>query len=124
MESMSCQKCKSTENLIKNSVNSSDKIQWLCRKCNTERSRKYAQTNKGILARRNAVYRSLKKYQEKHLARVKVYYAVKTGELCNPNQCEDCLKKTEVFAHHIDYARPLEVVWLCRTCHVLIHKNT
>jgi len=26
-------------------------------------------------------------------------------------------------AHHNDYSKPLEVVWLCRDCHRLIHRD-
>jgi hypothetical protein len=28
-----------------------------------------------------------------------------------------------VDAHHVDYARPFAVVWLCRTCHALVHRR-
>lgn len=28
-----------------------------------------------------------------------------------------------VDAHHVDYDRPFAVVWLCRTCHALVHRR-
>jgi hypothetical protein len=27
-------------------------------------------------------------------------------------------------AHHNDYSKPLEIVWLCRKCHLEHHRNT
>lgn len=26
-------------------------------------------------------------------------------------------------AHHNDYTKPLEVIWYCRSCHLLLHKK-
>lgn len=26
-------------------------------------------------------------------------------------------------AHHVDYARPFAVVWLCRNCHAMVHNR-
>jgi len=45
-----------------------------------------------------------------------------------PKPCEDCGQKhsprpgeTKLHAHHEDYAKPLEVVWLCPRCHRARH---
>lgn len=36
--------------------------------------------------------------------------------------CEQCQnEKSE--AHHNDYNKPLEVIWLCRSCHVELHNK-
>lgn len=59
------------------------------------------------------------------LAWVKVFYAVKTGKLVRPNFCSVCGAKGKrkkngnitIEAHHKDYAKPLDVVWLCDSCH-------
>lgn len=37
-------------------------------------------------------------------------------------KCEICLKRKIVEGHHFDYEKPLKVIWLCRTCHILRHK--
>lgn len=35
--------------------------------------------------------------------------------------CEVCGTGDKVHAHHKDYAKPLEVVWLCARCHHRLH---
>lgn len=71
---------------------------------------KYRQTDKGIASK--IKYRSGN--TEKEIARNKVTYAVRLGKLIKvPCDCGD----KEVQAHHEDYSKPLEVEWLCRTCH-------
>jgi ribosomal protein S27AE len=47
--------------------------------------------------------------------------AIREGVLVR-QPCERCeTAKTE--AHHEDYSRPLDVVWLCRKCHSLRHRE-
>jgi hypothetical protein len=61
------------------------------------------------------------KWKKEHPEQSKAYqyvlWGVKLGVLKKPLKCERCsgLKKLE--AHHEDYAKPLEVVWLCKICH-------
>jgi hypothetical protein len=35
--------------------------------------------------------------------------------------CQVCVSESHVHAHHTDYSKPLEVVWLCAKCHHRIH---
>ena len=53
-------------------------------------------------------------------ARQLVCWAIKKGKLKRKN-CEVC-NKEKVFAHHEDYSKPLEVVWLCLKHHFERHK--
>lgn len=46
-----------------------------------------------------------------------VYNAIKSGRLVRPDRCSGCNKKGAIEAAHVDYSRPLDVVWLCRSCH-------
>lgn len=59
-----------------------------------------------------------------HAARSFVYAAIKEGILVRPDQCSRCLKKCRAEAHHEDYMKPLEVIWLCRSCHGKEHRKT
>lgn len=57
--------------------------------------------------------------KQKISARGKVNYAVRTGKI-EKKPCEDCgAEKTH--AHHDDYAKPLNVRWLCPPCHSRWH---
>jgi hypothetical protein len=47
--------------------------------------------------------------------------AIKRG-LIVPRPCEAC-GKLPTDAHHDDYGRPMEVQWLCRSCHKAEHKR-
>lgn len=38
----------------------------------------------------------------------------------SPKPCERCGSKSD-HKHHEDYSKPLEVVWLCRRCHIGLH---
>jgi|SRR6185312_2103864 len=55
-------------------------------------------------------------------ARDAVNLAVKTGKL-TVTPCERCGYAIGVQAHHEDYARPLDVTWLCRACHGERHRE-
>jgi hypothetical protein len=48
--------------------------------------------------------------------------AIKEGKIIRPDTCEDCGANTFVEGHHFDYSKPLEVKWLCRTCHGKVHR--
>ena len=48
--------------------------------------------------------------------------AVRKGDLLKPENCSSCNKIGKVNAHHNDYTKPLEVVWLCHKCHKEVHK--
>ena len=46
--------------------------------------------------------------------------AIKAGALKNPQVCYGCGCKPpehRIEAHHHDYTKPLDVVWLCTPCH-------
>jgi ribosomal protein S27AE len=60
-----------------------------------------------------------KKYPERIKARVIARYYIKRGKI-KKQPCEICgNKKTQ--AHHEDYNKPLEVRWLCPSCHKKLH---
>jgi hypothetical protein len=47
--------------------------------------------------------------------------AVRSGRL-TPTPCVQCGCEKTV-AHHPDYNKPLDVVWLCQPCHIAIHQQ-
>jgi hypothetical protein len=84
------------------------------------RQRKYRLENK------DKTYQYFKKFlsnpvnQKKANARSLVYYAIKRGKLLK----QTCFcGEIKVEAHHEDYNKPLEVIWLCRLHHVEADKK-
>ncbi len=58
----------------------------------------------------------------KERARSRVRDAIRYGKLIKPDSCQRCGKPTPanlLDGHHHDYSKPLEVEWLCRSCHGL-----
>jgi hypothetical protein len=56
----------------------------------------------------------------KHTAYMKVLNAKRQGIL-KPQPCSGCGSTNRIQAHHTDYSKPLEVVWLCSKCHTKEH---
>jgi hypothetical protein len=54
-------------------------------------------------------------------ARGSVAAALRAGTIVRPQACNGCSAAGPVEAHHDDYARPLDVAWLCRRCHRRLH---
>lgn len=55
-------------------------------------------------------------------ARAMVRRAVASGSLVRPDRCEQCGAVPKcVLAHHVTYSQPLDVLWLCPSCHLKAH---
>jgi hypothetical protein len=83
-------------------------------------SKKWNQTIKGKISAKQTYYRMIKKYPLKVKARNFLYRNVKKGKL-KKESCQKCMNK-KVEAHHEDYNKPLEVIWLCKKHHVELHE--
>lgn len=81
-----------------------------------EKSRRYYIKNREVLLEKNRA--RYKRDFFKNRARDKVSYALYTGKLVRPNKCQFCSKELPLDGHHRDYSKPLEVIWLCRRCHL------
>ena len=82
-----------------------------------EYQRAWKEANPGYMTRKK------KEWWEKHRDRLRVKervkYAVRVGKLVK-GPCEVC-GEALVEAHHPNYDRPLDVVWLCKKHHREIH---
>lgn len=58
---------------------------------------------------------------KKDTARQQLLKAVYRGKITRPDHCEGCLAPCVPDGHHNDYDKPLEVSWLCKTCHGEVH---
>jgi hypothetical protein len=69
------------------------------------------------------VKRYVARYPQKKRAQTDVLNALRRGELVRPDCCSGCGEAKRIEAHHDDYARPLDVRWLCRLCHRSWHSD-
>jgi hypothetical protein len=113
-----------------------DGVKNKCRSCCKKESRDHTRNNR---ASRNAYRRLLAKNPEfreaknrknreyrkanrtKNEARRKLYRAVNSGKLIRL-PCESCAEPKSQ-AHHDDYSKPLDVRWLCASCHGKVHRQ-
>jgi len=110
-----------------------------CKVCVCARTRQYAldhpEHTRAVQKIRDAkperratreIYRQ--QYKKDHPHKIKagsaVNNAVRAGKLIKPEQCECCKREADlIHGHHEDYKKPLDVMWLCPTCHAARHKE-
>ena len=85
-----------------------------------ERTRSYARKTYNIHKETMLTKLSLYPAERKDVYR-KVYEAIKKGLLVKPDKCSSCGRNCFIHAHHADYSKPLEVEWLCVSCHKRLH---
>jgi hypothetical protein len=66
--------------------------------------------------------RSTPEYRLKARCRAAIQQARTNGTLVQ-QPCERCGSREHIHAHHEDYNKPLEVIWLCRPCHRALHRE-
>jgi hypothetical protein len=85
-------------------------------------TRKYYAKNKiKINEKRMSNYYESEKV--KYFAHKEVFRALRDNKLTKRNSCEICLSNKNIIGHHHDYTEPLDIVWLCKVCHSLLHKK-
>lgn len=115
-----CKECKRVSDRERNKKRSAynkEKYKlWMASKGKQYYSRKGVRAAKAKAMRR---YRKNPILRMKMEARWQVNRAIKSGGL-KKMPCSVC-SNTKSQAHHTDYYKPLEVVWLCRRCHDAEH---
>lgn len=132
-----CQKEKPLEDFYRNITRRLGR-DYICKECGRARDRKrdktakrkkkekkYKNSERGRETmkkrRRYDYWKNRHKYTAKRLVRA----AIEAGKL-KRQPCEVCGKTNNqetIEAHHPDYAKPLEVVWLCRKHHSERHRK-
>jgi hypothetical protein len=62
--------------------------------------------------------------RERNEAQLILAIARRVGFVASADACERCDSTHWVEAHHPDYSRPLDVIYLCRRCHRNEHERT
>lgn len=91
------------------------------RKLSLEATKRYLSTDHGKKKRNERSAKWEKENREKCRIHDRTMYAVKTGKLIRPNFCSKCFKECKPQAHHKDYSKPYEVIWICQRCHFKLH---
>jgi hypothetical protein len=82
--------------------------------------RYYAENRERILA-------NSKRWHDDHPDAAKAYgilrRAITNGEVEIPDCCTGCGEEAPLESHHEDYSKPLEVEWLCLSCHKVLHRE-
>jgi hypothetical protein len=132
MQSKSCFKCKQTKPLSEFYAHPmmADGRLGKCKECNKKDVREnyaarrsqyhaYEATRNKTESRKQQLRESLKRQRAanplKNAARRKVRNELLSGRLVRP-PCSVC-GNPKSQAHHHDYTKPLDVEWLCFTCH-------
>lgn len=109
-------------------------------KVQSEKWREYYDKNREKeLLRKRIYYKSLsekgkkgvcehaKSWRENNPNKCKAHREVakglKNGIIIKPVKCDLCFCIKKLDAHHDDYTKPLEVMWLCRSCHGSVHRK-
>ena len=100
----------------------SETTYW-CRPCANKYRRRWYKTAKGraLRLKHSTKNHALTKIYGKDYARNKVKVAIRNGTLVRPDKCSNCFKRRKPQAHHPDYSKPLDIVWLCTGCHADEH---
>ena len=107
-----------------------DGLQHQCKSCRKSYQSAYRKTEKGRA--RDARYNSslkarenYKKYKDKHpkikTAHQVIKNEIRSGRLLKQS-CESCGAKVAQ-CHHDNYDNPLDIRWLCDSCHRVWHKE-
>ena len=74
----------------------------------------------------DVIRRLVKAWRKRNPEKRKVWWiysnALRSGKIVPSDVCSRCGKIGAVDGHHNDYSKPLDVIWLCRRCHVQEHK--
>lgn len=129
-----CGETKPSEEFRKRK-DSIDGLHGSCRICSSKRDRRWQRDNREKTAESSKRWSSKNKEKVNAIAmrkrknnpeRYAVYNivnnAIRSGKLIRQS-CEECGNADKIQAHHDDYLKPLDVRWLCQSCHTDVHRK-
>jgi hypothetical protein len=129
-----CQTCRATLPLDRFARNGPTRLKPDCKACYKANRRNWktrggengreraGQKTRELYARNPGAHRkenvrTKARNPDKRRARLVVAMRIYRGTLIRPTKCERCGIECKPEAHHHDYAKPLDVEWLCKPCH-------
>jgi hypothetical protein len=118
-----CVKASVRENRVANAdyYRAYDRKRYREQEHRKEAAKKCAASDVGKRIRAESQARSKREEPHKWKARNAVNNAIRDGKLAKGTHCYFCATTERLQAHHEDYNHPLDVVWLCSTCHGKLH---
>ena len=109
-----CNTCliEKDESMFNKQNNNPDGLRYACRSCSNEYNRQWRKTEGARLSKRMTEGKDRRKPR----ARWAVKRAEIRGDLIR-SPCMICGSDSDIHAHHDNYDKPLDVVWLCRSHH-------
>lgn len=133
-----CSRCKEMKELIEFPKDSSraDGHKYYCKKCYNNMSKKWPsgqfEERRKVVANyrernRDKINNYFQEYRENNLEKCRAQDAVKVAlranQLNKADTCSKCGSSRNIQAHHEDYTKPLDIVWLCASCHKQLHMS-
>lgn len=114
-----CSKCKQTKEYTEFSKTkvSKDGYCSYCKECTKEVQKRWRQEHPESMRR----YWQRQNLSLEHKVRIDLYLFMRRNKI-KKGACVVC-KSSKVQAHHEDYSKPYEIVWLCRKHHEDVHHN-
>jgi len=141
VKNKTCFVCKKIKNIneFHSNKNSNDGFRYSCKICTLTMNKKWKKDNYDINLISNRRWIKLnpdkiREYKRNHKARFKkrhpeivsawsaIYRAVRDGKI-KSKPCVQCGGINNIHAHHPDYSKPLDIIWLCYYCHRKLHAD-
>ena len=97
-------------------------LQSQCKRCYDYTKKVTTNKQNDMRLKRKAARKYYRAYPERWKAKLCVQVAIKNGTIERPVTCSKCGCTGKIEGHHRDYNKPLDVVWLCRRCHMEEHQ--
>jgi ribosomal protein S27AE len=135
-EQRTCRKCGLTKPVatdFRPVTHFPNRTRYTCRTCETADGQRWRENNpdrareswrrnrnneKGSARKADWVRRN----KQKDLAQRRLRDHCRRGKIQRQTVCEQCGSGGYIHAHHDDYAKPLDVRWLCAKCHNAVHR--
>jgi hypothetical protein len=114
-------KCKSCaiQDSAKRELENRKNPEWLKKERERCRLKQKLRRALGVFEKKNPeVYKKWsKENRHKRNAQLKAKRAQDAGLIIKKDRCEMCGEVKSTEKHHPDYSKPLQVQWLCKSCH-------